>query len=406
LYISFFRFRPKEFDPLSRKRSFALLAAFVALAALLSACGGGGGGSSEDPQKVIEQATFEGVKSGEVDLSLNVKSEGKKSGEVKVALSGPFQSTGKESLPELGMTAKANGEADGEKIDFEGGITVLGDRAYIAYNGKNYEVDPTTFGFIKSGFEESEQEGSKESTGAEASACQEEATSLDLGEFVDNLENEGGEEVDGVETTKLSGDLNPKSAVDAIIKLSETPACSSELKDAGPLPLDELKEESGELTEGVKKAHIEVYVGESDHIVRKVAAELTVEPKGSGGKAEVDFELTLGKVNEKVSIKAPAGAEPIEKLFGELGVNPLELLGMLQGGGGTEGLGSLLEGITGGESGSSGESSSGGGSPTKELEKLGEKIEVPSAEDSKEFTECLKEAKSASDVQKCTSLME
>ena len=63
---------------MSRKRTFALLAAFAALAALLSACGGGGGGSSEDPQKVIENATFEGVESGDVDLTMNVKSEGEK----------------------------------------------------------------------------------------------------------------------------------------------------------------------------------------------------------------------------------------------------------------------------------------------------------------------------------------
>jgi hypothetical protein len=391
---------------LSRKRSFALLAALAALAALLSACGGGGGGSSEDPQKVIEQATFEGIESGEVHLTLNVNSEGKEAGEVKVDLSGPFQTTGKESLPELAMTASANGDVKGEAVDFEGGITVLNDRAYIAYKGKNYEVDPTTFGFIKSGFEEAEQEGSQESTGAEATACQKEATSLDLGEFVDNLENEGGEEVEGVETTKLSGDLNPESAVDAIIKLSESPACSSELQDAGPLPLDELKEQSSELTDAIKKAHIEIFVGESDHIVRKVAADLTVEPKGTGEKADVEFELSLGKVNEKVSIKAPSGAEPIEKLFGELGVNPLELLGMMEGGGGTEGLGSLLEGITGESSSTGGGESSGGGNPTKELEELGEEIEIPSVEDSKEFTECLEKAKNAADIQKCSSLME
>ena len=135
---------------------------------------------------------------------------------MKVALSGPFQSTGMKSLPELGMTATANGEANGEKIDFEGGLTVLNDRAYVGYDGNQYEVDPTTFGFIKSGFEKSEQEGEGESKGAEANACQKAATSLDLSEFVDNLENEGGEEVDGVKTTKLSGDLNPQKAVDAV----------------------------------------------------------------------------------------------------------------------------------------------------------------------------------------------
>ncbi len=82
---------------MSRRRIFAVLVAFAALAALLSACGGG---SSEDsPEKGSEQATFKGIESGEIDVALNVKSEGKEGGEMKVALSGPFQSTGMKSLP-------------------------------------------------------------------------------------------------------------------------------------------------------------------------------------------------------------------------------------------------------------------------------------------------------------------
>lgn len=384
---------------MSRRRTLALLAAFAALAAILSACGGGG--SSEEPQKVIENATFEGIESGEIHLSLNVESEGEKGGELKVALSGPFQSTGKESLPELAVTAKANGEAGGEKIDFEGGVTVLNDRAYIAYEGKNYEVDPTTFGFIKSGFEEAEQEGEKESKGGEATACQKAAGSLDLGEFIDNLENEGSEEVEGVETTKLSGDLAPKSAVEAITKLLETPACSSELEAAGPLPLSELKEQEGEITGAIKKAHIELYVGESDHIPRKVVAEMTIEPKGSGETSEVELEFTLGKVNEKQTIKAPAGAEPIEKLFQQLGVNPLELLE----GGSAGGLGSLLEGIKEGNVSKSLEGFTEGGSSNGEGGAK-EEVELPSVGAAKEFKECLSEAESAADVQKCATLME
>jgi hypothetical protein len=388
---------------LSRKRTFALLAIFAALAAVLSACGGGGGGSSADPQQVIEQATFEGVESGNLSMTLNVKAEGENGGNMKIDLSGPFQSTGKKSLPELAMTAKANGEADGEKIDFEGGVTVLGDRAYIGFSGKTYEVDPTTFGFIKSGFEEAEQEGAKESAGSEATACQKAATSMKLEEFVNNLENEGGEEVDGVKTTKLSGDLDPKGAVDAIVKLMETPACSSQLEAAGPLPLDELKSMEGELTSAIKKAHVEIYVGEDDHIVRKVVADLTVEPKGTTDeKAEVEAEFTLGEVNEKQTIKAPPNAEPLEKLFGELGVNPLELLGAMEGGNG-DSIGGLIEGLSGDMTEGSSSSNSGSGSSTDE--KL-EELELPTTGESKEFTECLSKAKSAADVQECASLME
>jgi hypothetical protein len=384
---------------LSRKRSVVLLAVFAAMAAILSACGGGGGGSSEDPQKVLESATFEGIESGEMDLSLNVKASGEEGGNLTAELSGPFQSTGKESLPELALAIKAKGEAEGENIDFDGGLTVLGDRAFIAYEGKNYEVDPTTFGFIKSGFEEAQQEGSKESQTAEVTACQKAAESLDLGEFIENLENEGSEDIEGTGTTKLSGDLNPKSAVEAVIKLAESPACSSELEATGALPLDELKEGQAELTDAIKDAHIVLNIGEDDHIPRKVDAEMTIEPKGSGEKVELEFEITLSGVNEKQTIKAPAGAEPIEALFEQLGVNPLELLGAMQGGG-TEGLGGLLEGIDG--SSESAEAPEIG----KELEKNLEEANIPSAEAAKEFTQCLENAESAADVQKCAQLME
>lgn len=385
---------------MSRKRTFALLAAFAALAAMLSACGGGGGASSDSPQQVIENATFAGIESGTVDLTVNVKSTGEHGGNMKVDLSGPFQSTGKKSLPELALALKANGEADGENVDFEGGLTVLSDRAYVGFKGKEYEVDPTTFGFVKSGFEEAEQEGEHESKGGEATACQNAATSLNLEEFVDNLKNEGGEEVEGVKTTKLSGDLDPKGAVEAVIKLMETPACSSELEAAGPLALDELKNQESKITDAVKEAHVEVYVGESDHIVRRVDADLTIEPKGSGEKSEIEFGFALGQVNEPQTIKAPANPEPLEKLFGELGINPLELLGMMQGGGG-EDLGSLLEGITGaiGE----GTSGKGSGAAAEALSEAGEAVNSGAA---KEFQECLAEAESAADVQKCATLME
>ena len=90
-----------------------------------------------------------------------------------------------------------------------------------------------------------------------------------------------------------------------------------------------------------------------------MVADLTIEPKGSGEKTETSLEVTLSKVNEKVAIKAPAGAKPLTDLFGELGISLNQLGGLLEGGG-TEGLGGLLEGIIGG-SGLGGESSSGGG---------------------------------------------
>jgi hypothetical protein len=379
---------------LSRFRILALLAALVALATAFAACGGSSDSSSENPQQVIDSASFEGVESGTIDLSLGIKSAGKEGGDVDVSLSGPFQSGGKESLPQLDLSASAKGTANGEDVDFEGGLTLLSDRAFVDFQGTEYEVDPTTFGFVKSAFEQSQQQGGSEANSEDATACQEAATALEVGDFVDNLANDGSADVDGTSTTKVSGDLDTAGAVDAIIKLTENPACSAQLEAAGPLPLGELESVKGELTDSVKKAHVEVYVGD-DNIIRRVAAELTIEPKGaSSEKVEVDFDLTLGSVNEEQSISAPTGAKPLEGLFQKLNVNPLELLEAASGEG--AGIGDLLEGVIGDSSSPGGGSSSGGSSsPGGSAGDL---------EGQQAYLECLKDVKTSADLQKCASL--
>jgi hypothetical protein len=75
---------------LSRFRFFALFATLAVLASVFAACGGGGSDSSnEDPQKVVEKASLEGVKSGEFEMSLHVNAEGQEGGEIDASLGGP-----------------------------------------------------------------------------------------------------------------------------------------------------------------------------------------------------------------------------------------------------------------------------------------------------------------------------
>jgi hypothetical protein len=372
---------------LSRIRILALFATLAALASLFAACGGGDSdSSSEDPQKVIEDASLEGVKSGEFEMSLNVNAEGEEGGEFDVSLSGPFEAGAKGELPQAEVSVEANGSAQGEDIDFDGALTLLTDRAYVEYEGTNYEVDPTTFGFLKSAFEQAQQQEGSE---ADVTACQKAAEGIKFSQFADNLENEGSEDIDGTSTTKVSGDLNVNGGVDALIKLTEDPACSSQLEAAGPLPLGELEEAKGELSKAIKKSHVEIAVGDDD-IVRKFAIELTVEPpQAKGEKVEVEMEVTLSGVNEEQSFSKPSNAKPLEGLFRKLGVNPVELLE----GGGSGGLGGLLEGLLGGSSSSGAGSSSGSSEPGADGAQ-------------KEYVQCLQKAKTPADLQKCAGLLE
>lgn len=375
---------------MSRFRIFALLTALAVLTIAFTACGGDSG--SDDPQQIIDDATLEGVDSGNLDISLAIKAEGEEGGDIDVSLSGPFQSNGAKDLPQLAMTASATGTSEGEDIDFDGGLTLLSDRAFVNYEGTEYEVDPTTFGFVKAAFEEAQNQGS-EGNPADVTACQEAAEGIEVNSFANNLTNDGSADVDGTETTKVSGDLNTGGAVDAIIKLAEDPACSSQLEAAGPLPIDELEEARGELTSAIQKAHVDVYVGDDD-IVRKIAAELAIAPEGtSGEKVELDFELVLSGVNEEQEISAPANAKPLDGLFRKLGVNPIELLESASSG---EGLGDLLEGVIedglpfggGSSSGGSDGSGSGGGGGQQA------------------YLQCLKGAQTPADLQQCASMIQ
>ena len=383
---------------MSRFRIFVLIAALAALATAFAACGDSSDKSSEDPQKVVDSASLEGVKSGNIELSLAVKSQGEEGGDIDVSLSGPFRSGEKGDLPQLAMTATANGKVEDDDIDFEGGLTLLSDRAYVNYEGTEYEVDPTTFGIVKSSIEQAQQQGgAEEASPADVTACQEAAADFKVGDFVDDLTNDGSADVDGTGTTKISGDLDVGGAIDAIIELTEDPACASQLEAAGPLPIGELEKAKGEVTGAVKKAHVEVYVGDDD-IIRRLAAELTVEPEGSSDeKLEIEIELTLSGVNEEQEIGAPADAKPLEGLFQKLDVNPLELL---EAGSSGEGIGDLLEGVIEGDSGSSagGGSSSSGGS--------GGSGGAGGGDSQQAYLNCLKGAETPADLQQCAGLIQ
>jgi hypothetical protein len=333
----------------SRFRSFTLFAALIALATAFAACGGGG---SDDPQSVVDEATLQGIESGNVDLSLGIDIKGSKGGHLDVGVSGPFQGESEAEYPELDMTASVKGAIGGEKVDFEGGLTLLGNKAYVGYAGTEYEVDPTTFNFVRTIVKR--RSGKKRST--ELTACQEAAAELQISDFVENLKGEGSADVGGTSTNKVSGDLDVSGAVEAAVELSEDPACSEQLNAAGPFSAARIEKAKAQVEESLEGAHVVLYVGD-DHIVRRITAQATVKPpKGPGGggaeSAEIDLDLTLAGVNEEQAISAPQGSKPLSDLFVKLGVNPIELLGLLQGSGGglsgPGGLSGLLQGFAAG----------------------------------------------------------
>jgi hypothetical protein len=376
---------------LSRLRIFLLFAALAVLATAFAACGSSSDSSSESPQSVIKGATLKGIESGNINLTLSVNVAGNEGGKVDVSLNGPFQSRGEGQLPLFDLNAKVNGSVNGKDINFDGGLTLLSEKAYVSYEGTEYEVDPTTFGFVKAAVEKAQNQSGAQGNQTTAPGCQEAATELKVEDFVDNLTNEGSSDVGNTSTTQVSGDLNVPGAIDALSELIENPACASQLSAAGPLPsVAELDQAKGQVQSALKKAHVSVYVGD-DNIVRRISGEFTIEPpanvsEGGPQKVDIEFDLSLEGVNEEQSITAPSGAKPLNDLFLKLGVNPIELLQATEGGG----LGSLLGGV-GGETGGGSSGPVEGGSSAGGSQQA--------------YLKCLKGASTPVDLQNCASLL-
>jgi hypothetical protein len=324
---------------LSRFRSLFLFATLTALAVALVACGGGG---SDDPQAIVDEATLRGIESAEIDLTVALDAKGQKGGQVDISLSGPFQAKDPDDLPELDLSAEAKGSLGGEAIDSDVGLVLLGNnKAYVGYDGTDYEVDAITFSFVRSTLRR--QGGSS----GDAPSCREVAGELEPGSFVDGPTDEGSAVVGDTSTTKISGELDVRGAAEAFSDLIDDPACSQQLSSAG-LSKTELDEAVDSVRESVKSARVEFYVGEDD-IIRRIAAKVAIEPPGAEDdklrSADIELDLTLTGVNEDQEIKAPRSSRPLSDLFIKLGINPIELLDDLQGGGGGGGLGGLLDGL-------------------------------------------------------------
>ncbi|HEX5713050.1 MAG TPA: hypothetical protein VFX85_07035 [Solirubrobacterales bacterium] len=318
---------------MTRFRICAVLLTLVLAAATLSACGGG----EEDPRDVLDEVSFEGVESAAFDASVGVEASGKQSADVEVAASGKFERQGFD-LPKVDATATVKGTANGEELDFEAGLKLLGSRGFVKYKGTEYEIDPSNYSLARVLFVPGAATEGNEGRNLELIACQEVLADNPIGELAVDPSNDGSADVNGEETTKISGELDGAALTKLFARLAGDPKCRIQLEAVSPLPLYELRQIGDELSGTVKKARIEIYVGD-DKIIRKVVAELAATRKG-GEAVAIDFELTLSDVNEPQQFGSPpAKSKQLFALFTLLGVNAQ---GFIQSNGG-EVLNELLE---------------------------------------------------------------
>jgi hypothetical protein len=333
---------------LSRLRtSLAVLALAVPIPIAIGACGDEDDGvSDEDPQAVLEE-TFDNeevASSGNLSMNASFSAEGEEGGSFEASLEGPFQGDPDDpaALPQLDLTASVNGDAGGESVDFEGGLVITEDNAYVEYQGDTYEIGTETFRELRDGleaqaeaaggdvaevqslsFREQCELGLEQAGAKDTSACD-----IDITSWLTNLTNEGTEDVGGAEAIHISGDAN----VDQI--LADAGELAGSVPDASVQGFD--PSQLGTFSDLVSGASIDVFSGVDDRLLRGLDVNLAIDPSALGlpvpiSNIDVSLSLEIADVNEEQTIEAPEGdVKPIEDLTGGI---PIDAFGGLSGGG-------------------------------------------------------------------------
>jgi hypothetical protein len=290
----------------------------IALAAMLpatiAACGGGSSSSTStaDPQQVLNEtfSNSKSVNSGKLDLELSADVQGNQAGSFQASISGPFESGGNAgALPQFDLTGKLSGSAPGlPAISFEGGLVATKSAAYVEYQGTAYQVPSALFSEIKAAVAQAaqSQKGSQQGLGSALSQA-----GVKPIEWFSNLTDKGTATISGTDTDHVTGDVDVAKLVTDLRKLSAlSGSISGQSQAISPRQLQQLQQ-------SVKTARVDVYSGQDDHLLRKLAVSLDLAPpngvQSSVSNISINFSLTLSDLNQPETISAPQNVKQIPR---------------------------------------------------------------------------------------------
>jgi hypothetical protein len=318
----------------------SLAVAVVATAFIVTACGSSGSSSSSGSAQQVINETFSGhkkVTSANIALSLNVTPKSTSGTPVSLTVNGPFQSNGSGQLPSFDLSLGVN--IRGQSIN--AGAVSTGTAGYLLFQGQAYTVPANTFASFKQGFLHSQSTPGQHPTSSLSSL------GINPRNWLTDLKSDGTSSVGGTTTDHVSAGLDvPTLLTDLATALSK--AKTSGLNTTGaPVPTTLTPAQRQQIQSAIKSATVDVYSGQSDHILRRLTMNLGIQsPTNAASSDTLALDLQLTGLNQPQSISAPANPQPISNLRSALG----SLSGLLGG---------LTGGASGGLGGSTGSSGSG-----------------------------------------------
>ncbi len=339
-------------------RVMAPLALLIAALALV-ACGGSSkkdtGGTpvsaGTDVNTILDKtfsANGKKVDSGKVDLRLKANVSGGGSslqGPIEVAVSGPVQSEGKTKLPKFDLNLSVKGIPGTPEI--QAGVENTGSKAFVNFKGTEYVLGDDVYKQFKQSYETAASKSPSSSSSSSSTSLSK--LGINPKAWLKDPKVDGDSSVGGASTVKITGGIDVNKLLDDV-NAALAKAGSLGLSGATPnLPTKLTQAQKDAVAKAITSADVTIETGKDDSILRRLSFVMGIQdPRGGGGKADIDFDISLTGLNESQSFPEPGNAKPFAQLMSQLG-----------GLGGLGALGGL------GGSGSGGSSSSGGASAKK-----------------------------------------
>jgi hypothetical protein len=311
------------------------LIAVVSCACLLSACGGAPGSA----QSLLAD-TFSGhtqIESGNVNLSftLGAAGQGAATKPLAVRLSGPFENAGAPSGAQAGklprFALKLQLSAAGHALT--AGATSTGSALFVQLAGTWFSTPESTYKALEQGYAQATKTASTAKVRSTFSSL-----GIEPAHWLSNPTKVGTTTIAGARTVHLTASVDIPAFLADVSKLSQaggTLGLGSPIPGAsGSLSTGVIKE----LAKSIKSAHVDIYTGQDDHLLRRLEVSATVTGTqqtqallGGLSSADVNVLLEFSDLNKPQAIAAPANPQPTSQLLPAL----QQLVGILQGAGGS-----------------------------------------------------------------------
>ena len=276
---------------------------------LLAGCGSD---DSESVTALLDKAFKSPIGSADMTLDISVELDGvdELDGPIEIKFAGPYDSTEKGQIPSVDwdITVQAQNQS------FNANLTSTGDRAFVGFQGTDYEVSQATVDALNRQLAASEDQEGRDLSDFGVTAR----------DWIVDASEEGDEDVAGVETTHVSGKLDVTKVLDDLNTVVQEAA-----KLGGPVaqqaPPELTDEQKDQIEDVVDDPAFDAYVGKDDDTLHRLSADLEFDvPEDSrdqvGGLegGTVSFSIEFANIGSAEPIEPPEDARPIAELTQQL----------------------------------------------------------------------------------------